>query len=164
VIAEVESDGPAADLLRPGDVVTAVEDQPVDNPAQFLLRLASRQAGGPVSLHVLRDGEPLTFTPVLALADTRASAGGAVVTFGRTADRATGVIANRRNGGFMGTGLQPGDVIVRAGGTENPTPAQVRRLLDTAEPNALLVFIIRRQGEQRVLAVPAPAQVNAARD
>jgi hypothetical protein len=164
VVAEVEPQGPASGLLRPGDVVTALGGEPVTSPDRFLLRLATRQAGEPVALTIVRGGETLPVKAVLGVADSVVRASGETVGFGRARDGGTRVVAANRTSGYLGTGLRPGDLVVSAGELTDPSPAQLRRLLAEARPNTLLVFTIRRGGEQRVVAVPAPAQPNASRN
>jgi hypothetical protein len=164
VVSEVDPDGPAAGLLQPGDVVTTLDGEPVTSPDRFLLRLASRRAGEAAALTVVREGNAMPVKPVLAVADAAVRASGQVVTFESTRGGPTRVVAAGRSEGYLGTGLIPGDTIVSAGGVSGPGPAQVRRLLQQARPNTLLVFTIRRGGEQRVVAVPAPAGPDAARN
>jgi S1-C subfamily serine protease len=60
-------------------------------------------------------------------------------------------------------GLLAGDVITRAGQVAAPTPAQVRQLLGRASDRGFAVLVVRRDGRQRVLAVPVPGEADAAR-
>ena len=59
--------GSPADLaaLKSGDVVTAVNRQPVANANQLKLRVAEAGPGTTVSLEVKRNGEPKTFQVTL---------------------------------------------------------------------------------------------------
>jgi S1-C subfamily serine protease len=160
VVADVDAAGPASGVLRTADVVTALEGQPVTSADRFLLRLASRQAGETVAMTIVRGGQSLEVAPVLGVADSSAQASSELIGF-QPSPGGTRVVAATRNGGYLGTGLRPGDVILRAGELASPSAAQVRRLLAEARPHTLLVFTIRRNGEQRVVAVPAPAPRDA---
>lgn len=59
LVAEVARDGPAARAgLRPGDVITSVGDQEVDDPDSFTYRFALQGTDGRANLRVMRDGRP----------------------------------------------------------------------------------------------------------
>jgi hypothetical protein len=61
---------------------------------------------------------------------------------------------------LAGADLKPGDVIIRAGSTAAPNVLQVRRFLAQPAPSGLAVLIVRRDGQQRVVAIPAGARVD----
>src|SRR5687767_2846119 len=48
--------------IRPGDVITALNGQPVDDPNSFRNRVASTPPGTEVKLSVVRDGQPRDMT------------------------------------------------------------------------------------------------------
>ena len=153
VVTEVDADGPASGILRPGDVITALDGAALGNPERFLLDVASRQTGESVALAIIRSGEPSTATLVLATADDRGPVPDEWLAFERLRDGGTRVAAAGQTGGYMAAGLQVGDIIVHAGDLDDPTPLQLRRLIDAAPPDAPVVLTIRREGEQRVIAV-----------
>jgi serine protease Do len=129
VVAEVDPRGPAAAVLRPADVILSVDDRPADTADRVLLDLAARPVGAVVSIAIVRMGEPLTVSVTLAAARAEAVQGG--------------------------DSLLPGDVVLRAGNLADPTPAQLRRLLGQPDGPALVTVVVRRQGRQHVLALPA---------
>lgn len=158
VVAEVAHDGPAADQLAPGDVIAGVDDWSTDSPDELLLRLASRPAGERVTLTVVRHGESrqVTLPLVPAALDS-------------PVDRTVGLVWQRGAGTRVepGTdaavpGLQPGDLITRAGTTAAPTPAQLRRLLAATTPSGFATLIVRRADRQVVVAVPVAGRTDAA--
>jgi Do/DeqQ family serine protease len=58
IIAELHPRSPLlAAGVRPGDVVVALDGEPVDTPQAFAFRLAALGVGGRANLDVLRDGE-----------------------------------------------------------------------------------------------------------
>jgi S1-C subfamily serine protease len=60
VVRSVMPAGPAAQAgLKPGDVITAVADQPVQNPAQLTQLVERNGVGRPMDLRLLRGGLPL---------------------------------------------------------------------------------------------------------
>jgi Do/DeqQ family serine protease len=66
LIASVVGNGPAAQAgLKPGDVVVAVDGQPVDDPNAFDYRFATKALGGAAQLALLRTGKPLTVSVAL---------------------------------------------------------------------------------------------------
>jgi serine protease Do len=59
LVVAVEPRSPAAQAgIRPGDVVTRFDDEPVTEPAGFVLMLTRANVGTKVPLEILRDGQP----------------------------------------------------------------------------------------------------------
>jgi len=152
IVAEVEADGPAAGVLRPGDVITALNDQVVDDSDRFLLTVASlpRQ---PVTVLIVRAGAPqaLEVTPAARAPQAGATAG--AVRFERRPGTGTRVVEDTSDRGLAAPALRPGDLVVAAGDEPDPTPVQIRRLLEAASPDAGVVFTVRREGQQFVVVV-----------
>ncbi len=165
VVSEVEPEGPAAGVLRPADVVTAVNGEPVASPERFLLQVATATVGEPARLTLVRESGSLDVSLVPAASDGGAADEGRFITFERASGAGTRVTtAATEDGGYGSTGLRAGDVVISVGGMADPTPVQLRRLLDDARPEALLAFVVRRDGEQRVVAVRPPARADASPD
>ncbi|CAJ0879764.1 serine protease Do [freshwater sediment metagenome] len=60
LLADVDPKGPAAEAgLKRGDVITAVDGQPVDDPEAVGYRLGTKPLGGQASLSVLRGGKKI---------------------------------------------------------------------------------------------------------
>ncbi len=58
LVSEMNDHGPAADAgIKRGDVITAIDDKPVDNPESFGFRLATKPLGGAAHLAVRRSGK-----------------------------------------------------------------------------------------------------------
>jgi Do/DeqQ family serine protease len=69
LVADVDEGGPAAEAgVKRGDVITAVDGQPVEDSGAVAFRIAERQLGGAAALRVLRDGKPLVLSMKLAAA------------------------------------------------------------------------------------------------
>ena len=155
IVAEVEAGGPAAGVLRPGDVITALNELPVDDPDRFLLTVASLPPQT-VTVLIVRAGAPqaLELTPAARVppAETPVS-----VRFERTPGTGTRVVEDATDRGLAAPALRPGDLVVAAGDEPDPTPVQIRRLLEAASPDAGVVFTVRREGQQFVVVVhPSP--------
>ena len=66
VVSQVETGDPAAEAgLEAGDIITAIEGEPLDNYLELGNNIASMRPGDEVSLRVNRDGETRTFTVTL---------------------------------------------------------------------------------------------------
>lgn len=69
LVSEVMPRSPAADAgLRTGDVITAVDGQPIDDPESFGYRMGVRAIGGTMPLTILRRGKPMSLDVKLAAA------------------------------------------------------------------------------------------------
>jgi serine protease Do len=92
LISEVEPNGPAATAgIRRGDVVIAVNGQPVANSNAFRNRVASTQPGTPVTLTIVRDGREQQLRVTLAeLTPETAREGGEATPGGAEGERAAG--------------------------------------------------------------------------
>jgi hypothetical protein len=157
IVSEVEPGGAADGQLEAVDVITAVDGWSTDSPDELLLRLASRGAGEPVTMTLIRNGQPRTAKILFHEANGPAS-GGMSLTL--VAERGIGTSVESSSG-LAATDLRPGDIIVRAGENLSPSPAQVRGFLAQTTPSGWAVVVIRRDGRQRVVAIPAPISVNA---
>jgi Do/DeqQ family serine protease len=58
LVTEMNDKGPAAEAgIKRGDVITAIDDKPVENPEGFGFRLATKPLGGAAQVTVRRDGK-----------------------------------------------------------------------------------------------------------
>ena len=70
VVAKVNEDAPAAGRLQPGDVVTAVDGEAVDDSDALRAAVGGREPGAPVTLSFLRAGRTTTTTLTTATAQS----------------------------------------------------------------------------------------------
>ena len=70
-IAQVNADGPSADLLLPGDIVTAVNGTPATDVNALRALVGEHGTATPLTVRVTRDGTPVdvAITPVLSEGD-----------------------------------------------------------------------------------------------
>ncbi len=59
-VVDVVEDAPAAGVLQPGDMITAVEGEKVEDSSQLQAVISERPAGTELTIDYLRDGEPAT--------------------------------------------------------------------------------------------------------
>jgi regulator of sigma E protease len=86
-VLAVQEDSPAERALRPGDVITAADGQTFER-SRDLTEYVSRRAGEPVTLTVIRDGEPMTVTVTpRELTDEEVRQGRGAIGFSWRADR-----------------------------------------------------------------------------
>ncbi|MGE0363336.1 MAG: PDZ domain-containing protein [Vicinamibacterales bacterium] len=155
VVTAVEA-GSGGSTVEPGDVITAIAGQPIDDPDDLLLRLAERRDPTPVPVTVVRDGVETTAAVAVGLAG--APAGMAMI-----AERGGGTrIASGPTPAIAG--LRPGDVIVRAGTLALPSPARLReRLAADERAGQATLLLVRREGRTFAVAVPPRPAADAAR-
>lgn len=148
MVAEVDSDGPASTLLEPGDVITMLDGRPVADPGDFLLEVAKRNVDSTVTVSFIRAGEAGTAT--LTVRAASAAVETEPVSFAREAGLGTRI----ESGGKENvSGLHPGDIVVRAGATIAPTPAQLRAFLARPSETGFVTLVVRRDGRQQVIGV-----------
>ena len=169
LVSDVQSDTPAAKAgLRAGDVVIAVDGQPVKDARDLSRRISSLKPGVNVKLDVIRDGSERAFEVSLAkLPDQtadRSSDRGAdksqssdLSGLGLKLAPAPSTGAGRQgvvvtdidpSGPAADRGLRSGDVILEVGGKPVSNPAEVRDALAAARKDGKSVILLRVKGEE----------------
>ncbi len=164
VIAHVDPAGPAAAALQTGDVITALDDLPIESADDFLVRLALRRGAGPIRLSVLRQGAPLAVEITAPPPAAEGERPGGDLTLAAARGRGSLVQAVAPESGADVDGLRPGDTIVRAGEVEAPSPDEIRGIREKVGPGAVIVLTVERGGRRHVVAVPgaaAPATISS---
>jgi hypothetical protein len=160
VVAEVDPGGPAAGLLEPMDVVTAVDDWAAEDPDAVLMRLAGREATTPVALTVGRRGETRTVTIPVDAAASGAVEAVPAPRFAHVPGEGSRVVAGD---GPRARGLRAGDLVLQVGDVVAPTPVQVQRWLAMPRPRGMTPVLVRRDGRSTVVAVPSAGRADGAR-
>jgi len=155
IVTAVES-GERGSTVEPGDVITALAGQPIADPDDLLIRLASWRDPTPVPVTVVRNG--VETTAVVAVGPAAAPEGTALVAERGGGTRivagATPVIA----------GLRLGDVVVRAGPLALPSPARLReRLAADERAGRSTLLLVRRDGRTLAVVVSPSPVADAAR-
>lgn len=171
LIGGVEKDGPAAKAgMQPGDVITAVGDRTVALPRDLAEAVAAVKPGGTVTLHLVRDGKPIEQKVTLGQApDTREARAMGEDGQGRP-NLGLALAPNQRGEGAVvaevrpdsvaaNGGLQPGDVILRAGDRTVKGPRDVVEAVGAARKDgkAAIALQIQRDGGRAFMALPLKA-------
>lgn len=166
LVAQVEAGSPAQKAgLQPGDVVLAVNDDPVVSSGDLPALLAQRAAGDQVRLKVWRDGKPVQVAARLggsaertaSAADAPAAASegklGLALRPGEPDGKGGpgGLVVEAATGPAARAGVQAGDVIVAVNGVPARSIEAVQRAVKEAKgPVALLV---EREGQRLFVPV-----------
>jgi serine protease Do len=171
LIGGVEQDGPAARAgVQPGDVVTAVDSHLVTMPRDLAEAVANVKPGGSVTLHLLRDGKAVEQKVTLGQApDTREARSSGEE---RQSGANLGLALAPNNGGqgavvaevrpdsiAANQGLQPGDVILRAGDRAVKGPRDVAQAVGAARRDGrpAIALQVERDGGRAFVALPLKA-------
>ncbi len=189
LVADVTAGGPSARAgLQQGDVIEAVEGQPVASAEELTQRVALAQVGQDVHLKVLRDGRTLNLTVRAGLrpseaqltsnlkgddlgdqGDTPQSSGANVLgmQLGRLSeetrqeygitDQKIGVVVEgvRPDTDAQEKGLQPGDVIVKAGTRKVQSASDVSSAVADArrDHRSAVLLMVARNGRTSFVPV-----------
>jgi serine protease Do len=178
LVSEPQENGPAAKAgIMAGDVVTAVNGNPVKDARDLAKQIGSMAPGSTAKLTVWRKGEEKTFSIALgelpnqrearaAMPDSSAPEGTDVPRLGLTVVPA-GQVAGSGSEGVVVTDVDPngiasdqgvktGDVILEVGGKKVANPSDVRSALRDAQKEGKRTVLMRvRSGDgTKFVAVP----------
>lgn len=162
VVSEVDPEGTTAGLVLPGDVITRIDGEAVTSADQFLLAVASYGHGDAFTLSLMRNGRAMSTQVFLGL-DTEPAPDGPAVELSPLDATDDGVLvrAVEPASALAEAGVTPGDLVVRVGDLDAPSPAALRERLAATAPGDFALIVVRRDGRQRVLAVPGEPPANA---
>ena len=152
-------DGSPADRagIRTGDVITAVNGQPVKSNSELRNTIGLLRVGDKVDIGLLRDGKPLRVTAVIA--DTTAELSGGPASIHKSFE-GTVLVDAADAGGALVQSVEPGSAAAQAGlraedvivGANRGRVSSLRDLRERAKGAAVLVLEVRRGAT--VLLVP----------
>ncbi|MBV8341118.1 MAG: PDZ domain-containing protein [Gammaproteobacteria bacterium] len=143
--------------IRTGDVITAVNGQPVKSNSELRNTIGLLRVGDKVDIGVVRDGKPVRVTAVIA--DTVTETGGPPATIHKGFEGAALTDAPDA-GGAQVRSVEPGSAAAQAGlraddvivGANRGRVASLRELRERAKGAAVLVLEVRRGNA--VLLIP----------
>lgn len=165
VVAAVAPDGPADGVLAPGDVITAVNNQPVRTAEAWRLRVSRAAAGTRLTLTLRRHGEYLNLPVTVrhrpsqesesAAASTTSVRGQAALGLTLRAAAGAGAEVVRVQPGSVGdaAGLRAGDLVVSLGTARAPSPGVITAAFDALTRGRVLYLSIERDGQPRLVAL-----------
>src|SRR6478735_3560676 len=152
LIAEPLTDGPAAKAgILSGDVITALNDQPVNDIRDLAKQIGDMAPGGTAKLTIWPKGDADRVDPpklglMLASAEGVAGAGSEGVI----------VIDLDRNGLAFEHGFKIGDIILDVGGKKVVTPVDVRNAVRDAHEDGKRVVLMRLKSDETTKFVAVP--------
>ena len=167
LVASAQDGTPAAKAgLKAGDVITAVNGEPVANARELSRKIAGLKPGTRIELGYVRDGKPQTASVELgvlpndkaARSDTFESSGPQLGLRLAPSDEGVEVVAVDPSGPAAAKGLEAGDVILEVGGQAVSKPAEVRTGLEIAkkEGKKAVLFRVRSREGTRFVAIAMP--------
>jgi serine protease Do len=180
LVQGIDGEGPAADAdLEQGDVIVAVDGQPVGYVAQLQGKVAMHRPGDRIELTIYRGGSPRDVSMRLGEAPLNESAPTVVAAepvaeerLGIMVEPMTPELASRYGyaeaGGVIISEVQrasaasrrqliPGERILAINGEDVETTDDVRNLLGAAEPGSIVQFVVMRPDDSsRVVNVRMP--------
>jgi hypothetical protein len=147
VITWVDPRGPAADVLHAGDVIEAVNGEPVPTLDHWAVQIARIGVGQTLILNVRTTGQQ---REVAVVESAAGPTGSAMLGLTLRPVAGIGVEIVRVEPGSSGhrSGLLPGDVITRADGIDAPTTADIRRTFASKDPRAVIIAFTRGASRQ----------------
>jgi serine protease Do len=176
ILADVDPDGPGDKAgLKVGDIVIALDGRPIDNSRQLEVRIYNQLVRHKVTVGVLRDGKPLSFTvPVVErvddpfrFADLVDPTKNQVSKLGILAIPVTdelaemlpdlryphGLIVAARSSEAAANGLKPGDVIFSLNRIPLVSVAELQASLEQMKPGDAAVLQVQRSDRLMYLLV-----------
>lgn len=166
-VAAVAADGPAGLVMLPGDVITAVNGQPMRTPDALRLRVSRAAPGTTLSLTIRRDGglvtAPVTVGPgpapeaAAAASMPPASSGPMERTLGLTLrvvpGRGSEVVRVQPGSVAEASGLRAGDVVVSLGRARTPAPDAIASAFAALPVGRAAFLSVERDGQPRLVAL-----------
>lgn len=175
LVAEPQPGGPAAKAgIKPGDVITAVNDEAVKDSRQLARKIASIPPGTSVTLRIVHEGKPETVTVTLgelpgktvkneerapSRPSEQSTLGLVLVPASKVAGAGKeGVVVTEVDptGPAAESGIETGDIVLDINGHAVNSPADVRREVNDvrAQSKQFVLLRVKTGDAMRYVAVP----------
>ena len=145
--------------LRPGDVITRIQNRPVANAGSVQATVGIARPGATLPVVYLRDGREATASLTVQSADLaavrvgRSAAMARGLTFRNSGEGAGAQVTVVEGGSAAATaGVQAGDVVVEVGGARVADMAALAAALRTS--NSAVDLTVMRDGERTTISLP----------
>ncbi|KGT94467.1 serine endoprotease DegQ [Erwinia typographi] len=138
--------------IKAGDIITSLDDKPVDSFAALRVKIGTTPPGKEVKVGLIRDGKPVSVSVKLdastqtaaSVEQTTPALQGATFSDGAAKDGTKGVVVDavEKSTPAEQFGLKKGDVIVGLNRTPVGNLAELRKLLE-AKPSLIALNVIR---------------------
>jgi S1-C subfamily serine protease len=147
IVTWVDPRGPAAGVLRTGDVIEAANKAALPTTDHWDVQMARLGAGQTLVMHV-RDARGGREVSLVAAADAQTDPASLGLALRAVPGIGVEVVRVERGTAGHRSGLLSGDLITRADGTDAPTPAQLQRAFASARERPLIVAFTRGTNRQ----------------
>ncbi len=156
VVSRVRPGGPAADSLRPGDVIQSVDEAPVLS-AEALRQLAqARVPGTPTTIRFVRDGVETQVTYRAADATAAPADGGLGLILRGIPRVGIEVLAVAADSAAARAGLRRGDLILTVDGQPIADAGRLDQIYRTAKGGDVILIGLERDQQAMVIGVEKP--------
>jgi hypothetical protein len=152
IVTWVDPSGITASLLRPGDVIQALNETAIATPEQWRVGAARTGVGDVLTVTFTRRGAQAR-TQIVAAPTTKTTTGVLGLTMLRIAGVGAEVIRVTRGSAADDAGLATGDVITTIDTFAAPTPAQVQSAFASIAHGELLMVAVDRGTTHRIMAL-----------
>jgi serine protease Do len=163
--------------LEPGDIILSIDGRATDTPASLARTVAESEPDEAVEMELIRDGQPIVRTAVLTARPNSSATPGATATATEPEAparlglelapldeelreqaglrAATGLFVRgvEADGPAAAAGIEPGDAILRIGGTEARSVESFKAALDEIPADKAIRLLVERQGTTRFVLV-----------
>jgi S1-C subfamily serine protease len=156
IVSAVDPEGPAADVLKPTDVIETIDGVDVESIEHWRARIARLVAGDTVTLRV-RAGGTTRELQITALAPAAPAAGTSSSRLGLelAGEPAVGarVMSVEPDTSADRASLRAGDIITAVGRETAPRPAQVLRAFASLPQDGSMIVAVTRRHEQHLAVI-----------
>jgi hypothetical protein len=156
IVTGVDPEGPAAELVKPTDVIEAIDGHEIESIEHWQARIARVVAGQTVALRVraggtTRDVQIVAAEPARRVPEIRDSQLGLELSIEpRIGARVTSVEPNASADRAL---LRAGDIITAVGRETAPRPAQVHRAFASLPPDGSMIVAFTRGSEHHLAVI-----------
>lgn len=153
VVSRVRTGGPAADALRPGDVIQAIDDVPVHSTEAFRQVQQTRVPGAPTTIRFVRGGAQTQVTYRAADAAMSPRDEGLGLTTRGVPRVGVEVLAVAANSAAERAGIRRGDLILTLDGAPVTDAGRVEQAYRTAKDGDVILLSLERDHQHIVVGV-----------